>query len=164
MSSRKEHYRFYAYTRGKLGISGHKIFEELREVYGEDAPSRATVFRWINFESAADQQDEELTFHDAARSGRPSSVRIPEAVNTVRELVEEDPRVSIRMLSELLESSEFKTDPPEPAALAVGQCAPSHLGCCTRVHGEEGHHSHLPTTLQSGLQPLRPIFVLLVEK
>lgn len=39
-----------------------------------------------------------------------------------------------------------------------------HLCGCTRIHGEKEHYSTLPTTLQSWLQPLLPIFVHLVEK
>ena len=96
MSANKEHYRFYAYTRGRLGISGQRIFEELQQVYGEDAPSRATVFRWVNCQPSVDHQGQSLTFGDAARSGRPSSVRVPEVVNAVRELVEDDPKISTR--------------------------------------------------------------------
>lgn len=82
------------------GISASEIHPRLINVYGDNAPSYATVCRWNNeFKHGRE------TLHDDARSGRPAiSVNSTNAAS-VKKLLDTDRRLSIRVLSEQLHLS-----------------------------------------------------------
>lgn len=102
MSFSNESFKFYALTRFKLGISADQCLTELFQVYNNDAPSRASIFRWFkDFEGSEDYRPENLLHQP--RSGRPRSTRTDENVRAVQALVNEDRRVSIRELADWLE-------------------------------------------------------------
>jgi hypothetical protein len=69
----------------------------LREVYGEDTPSRAHVFEWYRrfLVGREDVEDDE-------RPGRPVTMKTDKNVDKVRTLVRNDRRLSIRMIAEEL--------------------------------------------------------------
>jgi len=76
------------------------IIESIQKVYGDDAPSPQTICRWISkFEAGRDEVE------DDPHSGRPSSSTNDEKIIAVRELVEEDRRISVQAIAEALEIS-----------------------------------------------------------
>lgn len=88
-------------------LSGKKaleIFQILVSVYGQDAPSRSTVERWVN-EFKRGRQDTQT---------RPSTGRPPEAItdakiNEARLLIVKDPKLSCKSIAGLLVLSECTT-------------------------------------------------------
>ena len=98
MNADFSHFRFYVYTRIKLGITSKEVFEELKSAWGDQAPSYPTIRKWKTEFSCGS-----ITFFDdAARSGQPSTSRNESTINQVREAIEQDSRMSTRDLSELL--------------------------------------------------------------
>lgn len=98
MNADKTHYRFYTFTRQKLGKSAIEIHQELTTAWGDDVPSLRTVQRWLK------NITEDVELSDAARSGRPRTSRTDEMTALVSEMIEDDPHLSSRDLATLLNS------------------------------------------------------------
>lgn len=84
----------------KLGWGKKSIIEALGKVYGDDAPSSKTIYRWIQ-QFANGREDIE----DGHRSGRPSTSTNDDQVAAVADLVEEDHRISVKTIAKTLEIS-----------------------------------------------------------
>jgi len=84
----------------KLGRNATETYEMLKLVYGDDCLSRSSVFEW--FSRFKDGRED---FEDDARSGRPKSVRTPELIEKVRQLIENDRRMTLRMLEDQVEAN-----------------------------------------------------------
>jgi transposase len=96
MDPDKEHFRFYSFTRMKQGYDASDIHQELQGVWNEKCPSERTVRRWCeNF-----RKEEHPSFSDKERSGRPRSSRTDENIETIRTLIEDDPKLSTHDLED----------------------------------------------------------------
>ncbi len=74
----------------KLQWKPTEIIETLQNVYGDSSPSRAVVYRWIRrFKDGRDELE------DDPREGRPSTSKNAQNVELVRNLVEEDRRITV---------------------------------------------------------------------
>jgi len=81
----------------KAGKSAVKIIELINKVYGSAAMSRANVYRWYaRFRGGRED------VKDDARSGRPSTARTDENVESVRRLLTEDRRITLQMIADRL--------------------------------------------------------------
>lgn len=96
-----EQWRFYVFARSKLGENAAQIHRDLECVMKEQCPSYRTVARWI--ESLKAGRD---SLEDDPRSGRPSTAVTEDIVDRVRVLVQEDPHVTIAVLSQEVGVSE----------------------------------------------------------
>ena len=90
-------YRSIIYYLAGQGKEPKKIFEELVAQYGQDAPSKPTVVRWV----------QEFKWGRTDLENRPQTGRPPEAmthakINAARLSVARNPRISTRMLAEEL--------------------------------------------------------------
>ena len=95
MEVSSEMFRFYVFTEMKREKSPKKIHEHLLNVWGRNTPSYDSVCRWIrDFQSK-----ERESFSDMPRSGRPSTVGNDDSVALVKQLVDEDPHISVREIS-----------------------------------------------------------------
>jgi hypothetical protein len=92
-------FRFYAFTRFKLGVSGKAVFDELQTAWGQQAPSYSAVKKWKLEHSHGTR----LSFEDAPRTGRPSKTRTNDLVNSVNEIITDDPKLSTRDIALLLD-------------------------------------------------------------
>lgn len=95
MSSHNCCFRFYVATEKKRRKTCAEIYAALVEAHGEDCPSQATVYRWFAKEECDPSPRNEAR-------GRPSTTSTPENVVAVKKVVEENPRFSIRHISEEL--------------------------------------------------------------
>ena len=74
-----------------------ETIELINKAYGRAAMSRANVYRWY-----AGIQDGREDVKDDARSGRPSTARTDENVESVRRLLTEDRRTTLQMIADCL--------------------------------------------------------------
>ena len=98
MDPSDENFRFYAYTRNKLNITATTCYNELKEVYNNQAPGKSTVFRWYS-------SFRDVNVATQSPSGRPSTSRTPEVVAMIEDLIRDDPRASVRDLASWCEVS-----------------------------------------------------------
>lgn len=81
----------------KLGDSVMETYDKLVKVFGDEALSRAQVFRWHkNFKNGRE------SVGDEPRSGRPVEARTDNNVQRVRTLVHQDRRLTVRILADEL--------------------------------------------------------------
>ena len=81
----------------KLGMNATETCGKLQEAYGEDALSRAQIFRWFKDFSAGRD-----SVQDEPRSGRPATSKTDENVERAKSLVRSDRRLTIRLIAEQL--------------------------------------------------------------
>jgi histone-lysine N-methyltransferase SETMAR len=78
----------------KSGLNQTQCLERLRAAFGDDAPSRTTVFDWFaEFRRGRESLDDE------ARPGRPVSATSDADAAAVQKLVEEDSRVTVHQIA-----------------------------------------------------------------
>ena len=89
----KSTYRAYILIRYKLGKSAKEIHDELKLAHPFNAPSLMTVWRWVDrFKSGS----EDLEDHD--RPGAPITATTPANIEAVRQLINDDPHISLHHL------------------------------------------------------------------
>lgn len=93
MELNREAIRAMIYYDWKFGLSQEESHERLRAALQDDAPSRATVFRWFS-----EFKHGRASFEDECREGRPSSAVTPENIELIRKLVEEDRHITIQQM------------------------------------------------------------------
>jgi hypothetical protein len=71
----------------KLGKSTTETLEMLHETFGEHSLSWIAVFDWYSH-----FKDSQVSFEDDRRSGQPSTIKMTENVEKIRELINEDHR------------------------------------------------------------------------
>ncbi|XP_014483093.1 PREDICTED: putative uncharacterized protein FLJ37770 [Dinoponera quadriceps] len=81
----------------KLKKTPLETFEMLQEAFGDDCLSRSQSNRWHKM-----FQDGREEVADEARAGRPSTSRTDDNVTRVGQLLFSDRRMSVRLMSELL--------------------------------------------------------------
>ncbi len=88
MEAIAENFRFYIYVECKRGVPAMDIMHHLRDVFGNAAPSQATVYRWwADFSSGKRTSVEHLPI-----PGHPISSRTDANISKVFNFVEEQPK------------------------------------------------------------------------
>ncbi|CAN7938004.1 unnamed protein product [Ixodes hexagonus] len=79
----------------KLGKNGAETLEMLRKAYGDDAMKQSQTFMWHKrFREGRE------SVNDDDRSGRPSTSQTDDSVRKVRQVLDKDRRLSVRMIAE----------------------------------------------------------------
>jgi len=85
-------FQFFCDTQQKNGLTPTEIYQQLLAAWGIDCMSRATIFRMC--------QPPAGPSGDVVESrGRPSSTRVPRNIEQIRQLIEDNPRLSLRGIS-----------------------------------------------------------------
>ena len=92
--------RDYVYIRHQLGEKGEIITSDLKNVYGDDVVSQATVFRWIS-----DIRNDFFKDKRAENSGRNITVTNEEAVDDIRKIIMNNRGITIDELIEITDIS-----------------------------------------------------------
>ena len=79
----------------KNEIKGNKVCEMLTKAYGESAMSKTRVYEWYKR-----FQDGREDVEDDERHGRPSTSATDKNVKKVKEMVENDSRITIREVAD----------------------------------------------------------------
>lgn len=95
MQSAKNSQRAIIFFLWKEGSKPAEIARRLQAVFGDDAESRATVYRWVDrFKSGQE------TLEDDERSGRPRTSLSKEHIQLVADMVMENRRVTVREIAD----------------------------------------------------------------
>ena len=97
MSVSKAAFRPMMYYDFKKGLSYKECHESLRQLFGDECPSEATVSFWFR-EFRRGRTD----FEDEPRSGRPAEAATAENADRLQQLVKEDPRITMKEIEEHL--------------------------------------------------------------
>lgn len=89
----KEHIRFYILTRFKLGLNATDIHRELCDAWKDSCIPYRTVANWVH-----EFREGRQSIEDAFRPGRPVTETSSENIETVRQLIELNPHISIRYI------------------------------------------------------------------
>ena len=98
MELSNESFRSYVFIEMRRGQNPTEIYAQLQEAQLKNSPSRATVFRWFR----EFNEGERTSISDRPRSGRPSSSVTHSNIETVSEELTENPKQSLRVLSEVV--------------------------------------------------------------
>ncbi|CAF1510471.1 unnamed protein product, partial [Rotaria sp. Silwood1] len=101
----KQHIRLYIKTRWLLGLTATQIHDKLTTAYGQGVVSYCTVTRWIQRFS-----NEQESFEDNPRSGRPITAITQQNIDAVKDLVNDDPHISIDYIAAILDISHGSVD------------------------------------------------------
>lgn len=82
------------------GLSTQQIHEDMKEVLADDAPSQATVYRWV-----AELKRGRQSTEDEHRSGRPVEACTDENIESVQDMILRDRRLTINHVAECLKLS-----------------------------------------------------------
>jgi hypothetical protein len=86
----KEYFRFYIKVRTALDIEPIVIHNELHSVFGDEAPPLRTVQRWSKW-----FRDGREDIEDGGRSGRPVTETTSDNIRQVRDLINNDPHITV---------------------------------------------------------------------
>jgi transposase len=82
----------------KTDKTATETFQLIKQAYGGNAVSLTRVLEWY-----ARFRDGRENLEDNERSGRPTAVRTPDTIESVRELISTDCRMVLRVMEEELE-------------------------------------------------------------
>ncbi|KAL7739826.1 hypothetical protein ACLKA6_003268 [Drosophila palustris] len=89
MELTREHFRAIIFHNFRRGLSRQECIDELKSLYGDQAPSYSTVKNWYNeFNRGRNSLNDEF------REGRPKTSVAPDNIDAVRELIMQDRHVT----------------------------------------------------------------------
>ena len=95
MELRRTHFRAMIFYDFKSGLNQQQGHSRLQAAFGDEAPSRTTIYDWF-----AELRRGRRSLEDDPRSGRPAEARTSVQVAAVQRLVEEDGRVTVLQIAE----------------------------------------------------------------
>ena len=95
MELQRTHFRAMIFYDFKSGLNQQQSHNRLKAAFGNEAPSRTTVYDWF-----AEFRRGRRSLEDDPRSGRPATATTDIQVAAVRKLVEEDARVTVLQIAE----------------------------------------------------------------
>ena len=97
MELKRDHFRAIIFNNFRHGLTQQQCIVELNSIFGDDYPSRASVYRWYGeFNRGCSSLQNEF------REGRPKSVVVPETIDAVRQLILYDRHVTYREIETTL--------------------------------------------------------------
>ena len=85
------------FTNFLRGLTQHHCINELNSIFGDEAPSRTSVYRWYD-----EFNPGRSSLQDEFGEGRPKSVVVPETIDAVRQLILQDCHVTDREIETTL--------------------------------------------------------------
>lgn len=100
MDLNREHFRAIIFYNFQRGLTQQQCLDELNSIFGGEAPSRTSVYRWFTEFNRG-----RSSLNDEFREGRPKSVVVPKNIDAVRELILQDRHVTYREIAVSLDIS-----------------------------------------------------------
>jgi histone-lysine N-methyltransferase SETMAR len=93
----RENFRSMIFYDFRCGLSQQESCQRLKLAFGDEAPSRSSVYAWFGeFKRGRDH------LHDDVREGRPATAVTESNINTVRQLIESDKKITCQQIRDLL--------------------------------------------------------------
>ena len=89
MELNREHFHAIIFYKFRRGLTQQQCIDELNPIFGDEAPSRTSVYRWYG-----DFNRGRSSLQDKFHDGRPNSVVVPETIDAVHQLILQDRHVS----------------------------------------------------------------------
>lgn len=98
-------FKFYVKTRAKLMEPGSVIYNDLLKAYGDNCPSRSTIYRYIPSSNSVFDSSSSISRCGPAISstalGRPATATSPEKISIVDDLITNDRHLSVREIESI---------------------------------------------------------------
>ncbi|XP_037959311.1 uncharacterized protein LOC119688717 [Teleopsis dalmanni] len=91
MQLTRELFRVIIFHNFRRGLSRQECIDELKSLYGDEAPSYSIVKNWFN-----EFNHGRRSLNDEFRESRPKAAVVPENIDAVRELIMLDRHVAYR--------------------------------------------------------------------
>ena len=89
MKLNREHFRAIIFYNFRRGLTQQQCIDELNSIFGYEAPSRTSVYRWYGeFNRGCSSLQDEFC------EGHPKSVVVPETIDAVRQPILQDCHVT----------------------------------------------------------------------
>ena len=88
MELNREHFRAIIFYNIRRGLT-QQCIDELNSIFGDEAPSRASVYRWYGEFNRG-----RSSLQDECRECRPKSIVVTETIDAVRQLILQDRHVT----------------------------------------------------------------------
>ncbi|VDO61747.1 unnamed protein product [Haemonchus placei] len=97
MELNRGHFRAITFYNFRRGLTQQQCMDELGSIFGDEAPSRISAYRWYSeFTRGRNSLEDEF------RGGRPKSVVVPETAHAVHKLILRDRHVTYREIEATL--------------------------------------------------------------
>lgn len=93
MNLTREHFRAMIFYDFKSSLTPKQCGDRLRNAFGEEAPSNATIYNWYS-----EFKRDRFFLGDEFREGRPRTAVTDENIAAVRAMLEEDRRISYEFI------------------------------------------------------------------
>ena len=97
MKLNREHFRVIIFYNFRSGLTQQQCIDELNSIFGDEAPSRTSVYRWYGKFNRG-----RVSLQDEFREGRPKSVVVSETIDAVRQLILQNRHVTYREIETTL--------------------------------------------------------------
>lgn len=94
MELSRENFRAMIFYDFRVGLSQQQCIDRLKTAFGDEAPSKTRVYEWYK-----EFKHGRSSLKDEPREGRPKTAVVPENVDAVRKLIEEDRHVTYREIA-----------------------------------------------------------------
>ena len=91
MELNRKHFRAIIFYNFRRGLTQQQCIDELNSIFGDEAPSKASVYRWYG-----EFNRSRSSLQDEFREVRPKSIVVPETIDAVRQLILQDRHVTYR--------------------------------------------------------------------
>ena len=93
MDWNRKHFRAIIFYNFPRGWTQQQCIDEVNLIFGDEAPSRTSVYRWYNEFNRGHS-----SLQDEFPEGRPKSIVVPETIDAVRHLILQDRHVTYRLI------------------------------------------------------------------
>ena len=97
MELNRKHFRTIIFYTIRRGLTQQHCIDELNSIFGDEAPSRTSVYRWYSEFNRG-----RSSLQDEFRKDRPKSVVVPETIDAVLQLILQDRHVTYREIQTTL--------------------------------------------------------------
>lgn len=97
MELNRENFRAMIFYDFRHGLSQQECIDQLNLTFGDEAPSKTTVYRWYSEFNCG-----RSSLSDEFREGRSKSAVMPENIDAVREMIKQDRHVTYCEIEVLL--------------------------------------------------------------
>lgn len=97
MELNRENFRVMIFYDFRQGLTPQQCYDQLRLAFGNESPSSNSVYNWYR-----EFRRGRHSFKDEPRGGRPKSAIVPETIDAVRKMIENNPNTTYLEIEQCL--------------------------------------------------------------